>query len=69
MGIWVPQKQLMILFWIDQKTLEVEGVIKLRVFGLQVEPSEHQAQILEPRDKGMYVHADAEVLCYRRVQV
>lgn len=55
MEIWAPQKQLMILSWIGQKILGVEDVIKLRTFGPQVELSGHQAQILEPRDKGMCV--------------
>lgn len=45
----------MILSWIGQKILGVEDVIKLRTFGPQVELSGHQAQILEPRDKGMCV--------------
>jgi hypothetical protein len=46
----------MTLFWIGQKTLGVGGVIKLRMFGLQVELSEHQVQILEHRDKDAGQH-------------
>lgn len=45
----------MTLSWIGQKTLGAGGVTKLKMFGLLVELSGYQAQILERRDKGMYV--------------
>lgn len=45
----------MTLSWIGQKTLEAGGGTKLKMFGPLVELSGHQAQILEPRNKGMYV--------------
>lgn len=45
----------MILSWIGQKILGVGDVIKQRTFGPQVDLSGHQAQILEPRDKGICV--------------
>ncbi|EAX07095.1 hCG2036582, isoform CRA_a, partial [Homo sapiens] len=64
-GIWVPPKQLMTLSWIGQKTLGAGGVTKPRVFGLLVELSGRQAQILEPRDKSMCV----VVVCPGRVWV
>lgn len=57
MGIWVPPKQLMTLSWIGQKIIGVGGVIKLRMSGLQVELSEHQAQILEARGKDAGQHS------------
>lgn len=41
----------MTLSWIGQKTLEAGGVTKLKMFGLLVELSGYQAQILERRDK------------------
>lgn len=54
-GTWVPPKQPMTLSWIGQKTPGAGGVTKPKVFGLQVALSGHQAQILEPRDKGVCV--------------
>lgn len=45
----------MTLSWIGQKTPGAGGVTKPKVFGLQVALSGHQAQILEPRDKGVCV--------------
>lgn len=43
----------MTLSWIGRKTPGAGGVTKLKAFGLRVELSGHQAQILEPRDKGV----------------
>lgn len=55
-GTWVPPKQRMTLSWIGQKTPGAGGVTKLKVFGLLVELSGPQAQILGPRDTGVYVY-------------
>lgn len=61
----MPPKQLTILSWIGQKTHGVGDVIKLKMFGLQVELSRHQAQILEPIDKGLY----GVVWCYQSLAI
>lgn len=64
----------MTLSWIGQKIIEVGDVIKLKVFGLQVELKEHQAQILEPRGTGRGVcmcatHREVRVRSYSKSQI